>query len=143
MLGDRFVQGRSKFSDHDPARTEPVPKIYIRVRFGHLAEGSIAQVDTGAAWSVLAPRLAEKLGVYGQLGQRVKLSTRFGVHEGHLIRLSVTLVADEGDDLETEGTFFVTRDWPSNVSFLGYSGLLANIRFAVDPQSNDFYFGDS
>jgi len=29
------------------------------------------------------------------------------------------------------------------VSFLGYSGLLSNIRFALDPQANDFYFGPS
>jgi hypothetical protein len=26
-------------------------------------------------------------------------------------------------------------------TFLGYSGLLERIRFAVDPQQNNFYFG--
>lgn len=31
--------------------------------------------------------------------------------------------------------------WPDGMSFLGYSGLLDSLRFAVDPQANDFYFG--
>jgi len=29
------------------------------------------------------------------------------------------------------------------LTFLGYSGLLDRIRFALDPQANDFYFGAS
>jgi hypothetical protein len=47
----------------------------------------------------------------------------------------------DGDSLDTDGTFFVSADWPRRLSFLGYSGLMDSIRFAVDPLSNDFYFG--
>ncbi len=60
----------------------------------------IAQLDTGAAWSVLEPKVANLLG-----------------------------------------TFFICSDWPDGRTFLGYSGLLDSIRFALDPQANHFYFG--
>ncbi len=34
-----------------------------------------------------------------------------------------------------------SSDWPPGKTFLGYSGLLDSIRFALDPQRNHFYFG--
>jgi hypothetical protein len=53
---------------------------------------------------------------------------------------SITFLSDQGDPLDTYGTFFVSPDWPGH-TFLGYSGLLDSIRFALDPQVNHFYFG--
>jgi hypothetical protein len=52
----------------------------------------------------------------------------------------LTIVADEGESCEVEATLFVSRDWAYG-NFVGYSGLLERIRFAVDPGTNDFYFG--
>lgn len=69
------------------------------------------------------------------------LHTRFGTKHGHLVRIPFTFVAEEGESLETEGTFFITPDWPESLNFLGYSGLLDSLRFALDPQVNHFYFG--
>src|SRR4051794_19434578 len=63
MLSTRFVHGRSKFSDHSPGHPEPTAKIYVRVRFPGLSEPQFAHLDTGAAWSVLSPSLAQELGV--------------------------------------------------------------------------------
>jgi hypothetical protein len=143
MLGDRFVQGCARFSDRSPVLTEPTAKIYVKVSFKNLVEGHLAQVDTGAAWSVLSPRIARDLGLMGRIGDRVRLSTRFGIQEGHLVRIPFTLVAEEGESLDTEGTFFISRDWPFDLTFLGYSGMLDSIRFALDPQANRFYFGGS
>ncbi|HEX3530537.1 MAG TPA: hypothetical protein VH988_26035 [Thermoanaerobaculia bacterium] len=142
MLGDHFVQGRAKFNDHSPELIEPTAKVYVNVRFADLRETYVAQLDTGAAWSVLASSLVKKLGLsYG--GRSFKLSTRFGVHSGHLVRIPITFVAQEGIHLDTDGTFFVSNDWPLDLTFLGYSGLLDSIRFALDPQANHFYFGSS
>lgn len=73
--------------------------------------------------------------------RKVRLSTRFGNLHGHLVKAPFTFPAEEGEDLEVRGTFFVSEDWPISLSFLGYSGLLDSIRFALDPQANDFYFG--
>ena len=71
------------------------------------------------------------------------MSTRMGIKAGYLVRASLDFVAEQGEALLTEGTFFVSEDWPDNLTFLGYSGLLDSIRFALDPQRNDFYFGSS
>lgn len=64
-----------------------------------------------------------------------------GIQQGYLVRASLVFVAEQGESLYTEGTFFIAQDWPERLVFLGYSGLLDSIRFALDPQQNDFYFG--
>jgi hypothetical protein len=141
MLEDRFALGRSRFADHRPEVFEPTAKIYVKIRVADLPGVQLAQLDTGAAWSVLSTDLAQALGVLEGDGERLTLSSRFGTHDGYLIRLAVTFLAEEGEALKTDGTFFVSADWPSPVTFLGYSGLLDSIRFALDPQANHFYFG--
>lgn len=50
------------------------------------------------------------------------------------------LRADEGESLRVEATIFLSPDW-IGPNFIGYGGLLQRIRFAVDPESNLFYFG--
>ncbi len=57
-----------------------------------------------------------------------------------LQRHRIEFLADDGQDLEVEATFFIARDWPEP-SVLGYTGVLDRIRFAIDPQANRFYFG--
>jgi hypothetical protein len=133
-----FTTGRSQYADHSPAAKDPTAKIYVRVAFEQGSE-ILAQLDTGAAWSVLAPDVARDLGVSS--GDPARMRTSFGVMDGFLVRVPLTLWADEGDDLRIDGTFFVSDDWPAGMSFLGYSGLLDSLRFAIDPQANDFYFG--
>lgn len=71
---------------------------------------------------------------------RVVLSTRLGRFHGTLFRGLITLVADQGESLDVEATVFLSADWPGP-NFLGYQGLLQRIRFAVDPETNLFYFG--
>lgn len=136
---DRFSSGRSKFADHAPGRPDPTAKIYVRVRFGeHVA---LAQLDTGAAWSVMAPDLAQLLEVSTHGADPARMVTSLGLKEGHLVKLPLIIPAEEGEELSLTGTFFVSEDWPEGMTFLGYLGLLDSIRFALDPQANDFYFG--
>jgi len=52
----------------------------------------------------------------------------------------LTLLADEGESFELDTTLFASREW-SLGNFIGYAGFLERIRFAVDPSTNDFYFG--
>ncbi len=138
---DRFTCGRANYSDNSPLYLEPTAKVFVKVRFRGLSQPFLALVDTGAAWSVLAPDLAQAAGVTVEDGDPADLSTRFGLKRGHLVKVPFTIVADDGEPLNTEGTFFVAPDWPSGQVFLGYSGLLDSIRFALDPQANHFYFG--
>ena len=71
----------------------------------------------------------------------MRLSTRLGVLQGQLIRLPVTLVADEGESLDLEAQFFVSPEWRGG-TFLGYTGFLDRIRIALDSPANLFYFGE-
>ena len=120
---------------------EPTAKIFVRVNIGHLGTNVLAQVDTGAPWSILSQDFIQALDLLSVADRSVTLSTRLGLLRGGLIKLPVTLLADGGRSLAFEGTFFVSPDWTVSQSFLGYSGLLDAIRFAVDPAVNHFYFG--
>jgi hypothetical protein len=136
-----LTSGRSKFVDHVAGSPDRTAKIYVKVEFTGLEDFLFAQLDTGAAWSVLAPDVARKLRIPVEAGDSTVLNTWLGRRQGRLVRVPFTLVADEGEPLAREGTFFVTPDWPEGMTFLGYSGFLDSIRFALDPQVNDFYFG--
>jgi len=124
-------------------RFEPMAKIHIRVKIGHRPITTYAQLDTGAAWSILDPEIARDLDLFEETGERLAMHTWLGKQVGHLVRLPLTFIADEGEPLTIEAPFLITPDWLPGRTFLGYTGLLDSIRTALDPQVNDFYFGPS
>ena len=142
LRGEDFPWGRCLFRDFLKGVPEPTAKVYVKVCIdGRIDSSLYAQIDTGAAWSVLDPTVARTFGLLEQEGEPILLHTRFGLIEGNLVRLPITFLSDQGDPLDTFGTFFISPDWPPGRTFLGYSGLLDSIRFALDPQANHFYFG--
>jgi hypothetical protein len=141
LRGDRFTCGRANFVDFSSFRIESSAKVYVSLLFQGLPQSVLAQLDTGAAWSILAPDIVEASNISIEDGDPALLRTILGTKRGRLVRIPFTFVADEGESLTTEGIFFVTPDWPHGFNFLGYSGLLDRIRFALDPQVNHFYFG--
>lgn len=137
-----FACGRSKFLDFLITAKEPTPKIFVRICLeGQYHSSLYAQVDTGAAWSVLDPDIAAAFGLLHHPGEPAILSSRLGILKGTKVRVPVRFLADDGEPIDIEGTFFVSPDLPRGRTFLGYSGLLEFIRFALDPQVNYFYFG--
>jgi len=142
LAGQSFTVGRARFVDRIPDSAEITAKIYVRVKFPELAQQSVwfAQVDTGASWSILNRELAADLGVLNGDGMLAAMSSRLGIIRGRLERLRVDLIADEGEPVEVESTFFVSRDW-RGPTFLGYSGFLDRLRFAIDPSSDSVFFG--
>jgi len=141
-----FTCGRASFVDSLKNFQEPTAKIFVKICLeGRIDSGFYAQLDTGAAWSVLDPVIAKSLGLIGTGNLRtqlnIQLNTRFGILKGNLIPLNVTFLARDGQHLDTSAPFFISPDWPEGRTFLGYSGLLDSIRFALDPQRNHFYFG--
>jgi hypothetical protein len=141
LNGYRFSSGRSKFSDHVSGWPERTAKVFVKVQFGSLDQSLMAQLDTGAAWSILAPDTAIAAQIPLRSEHPAVLHTRFGTKHGYLVRVPLIFIAEEGESLEADGTFFITPDWPDGLNFLGYSGLLDSFRFALDPQVNHFYFG--
>ncbi|HZF11389.1 MAG TPA: hypothetical protein VFE33_21575 [Thermoanaerobaculia bacterium] len=143
LHGHDFCCSRSRFEDQDRRASEPTAKIFVAIRLPGVSTLLWAQLDTGSAWSVLDPETAEAAGISAEDGIAQVLLTRLGPIEGRLVKVPITLTADEGESLDLEGTFFIAPAWPPGKSFLGYSGLLDSIRFALDPAANHFYFGAS
>jgi len=143
--GADFTIGRAKFFDDPPGGGEPTAKVFIRIVLEGQDTPIFAQLDTGSPWSILAREHAEELGLLGNAdGMEKNLSTREGMKAGRLVKVSLTIPADEdeGQSLDIpEATVFVSEDWPVGRSFIGYGGLIELIRIGLDPQENYFYFG--
>ncbi len=138
LNGESFASGCSRFRDQAPGVAEATAKIFVRVDFSTI--DTLAQLDTGSAFSMLERELADALGLLDGDGEPVKISARGGNYSGRLERVPITLAADDGEALDIEAAFFVSREWPGK-TFLGYTGLLDHIRMALDPGTNLFYFG--
>jgi hypothetical protein len=140
LSGSVFVSGRARFLDHDTTAQESTAKIFVKIEPADLGFSILAQLDTGAAWSILRPDVASEIDFSDDLDQSVTLRTRFGPIPGQLKRTPITILADDGDSLTIDATVFVSPDWQGG-NFLGYSGFLEKIRFAIAPEENTFYFG--
>ncbi len=128
----------SSYFDEDQDDHPDSARIHVRVEFDGVAV--FALLDTGASWSVVNTELAEEPGLFDRDGEPVDMSSRMGTISGKLVRAVARLVAEDGESVEVDSTLFVSREWPAG-TFIGYSGLLERIRFAVDPDTNSFIFG--
>jgi hypothetical protein len=140
ITGAPFTTGRARYFDHDTTAAEGTGKIFVRIAAQGMEGPILAQLDTGAAWSVINAEIAEELGLLNGAGELTNLSTRHGPVSGRLESATIQILADDGSSLDVDATVFVSAEWMDS-TFLGYSGLLERIRFGLDPQSNDFHFG--
>jgi hypothetical protein len=64
---------------------------------------------------------------------------------GALHRLTLTLLAEDGEDMQLDVTAFAPdasyEGVPELPSILGLHGCLERVRFAFDPVTDTFYFG--
>lgn len=143
MLGENdFAQGVLTYEDHyrnDFRNTRIVINVTLQS-----TKKIYAIVDTGAPWCILDPEDAEVIQPGIPVGKE-QIYVRGILYNGLLYRIPVTLKAEHGADITVDATFFVPdlkpqEDW-FHPNFLGLSGFLERIRFAVDPQQNYFYFG--
>lgn len=101
----------------------------------------LALFDTGAHFCILHDEVVEL--IRGELDEPIgamKLRTARGLMEGELYRHPIRLVAEVGRDLVIDSTLYVVPGW-RGPNFLGYSGALDRLRFALNPRVNRFYFG--
>jgi hypothetical protein len=136
-----FATGSAFYVDADSAHPHLDPRILVRLSLGLLPRPLLAVVDTAAHWCLFEPEVGFVLRqIFRPIEIRVSLSTRLGSIYGDLYRIPIVLVADDGQDLDVEATVLLSPDW-RGPNFIGYQGLLQRIRFAVDPETNLFYFG--
>lgn len=133
-----FATGKSRYHDEAPGISTETASVHVQVEFDGVRV--LAMLDTGAVWSVLNAELAANLDLFDRDGPAQTISTRIGTIQGKLVRTMTTLVAEDGDSVDVDSTVFVSPDWPAG-NFIGYTGLLEQIRFAVDPGTNAFLFG--
>lgn len=138
--GALFCGGRSRFLDNITGGVEGTAKVYVKIVPEALGEVLVAQLDTGAAWSVLDAEVADALSLLNGNGFPTPLTARGGVFHGRLERIRIDLVADEGESFGLDATVWVSPQWRQG-NFLGYEGFLSRLRFAIDPSDNFFYFG--
>lgn len=116
-------------------------RILVSLELELISRTVVAVVDTAAPWCIFEPEVGDLLSPHlSPVQDRVVLSTRMGTLRGSLFRVPVKLPADGGMSLDVEATVFLSPDW-QGPNFIGYEGLLQRIRFAVDPETNLFYFG--
>jgi hypothetical protein len=137
-----FATGMSVYLDSEVERPQrQPPRVVVRVQPKPLTIPILAVLDTAAPWCILKPLIGDLImDELAEIPGLVKLSTRLGTYDGRLYRGSLTLLAEEGESLDLEVTFFLSPQWQGG-NFLGYEGALERARFAVNPRENLFYFG--
>lgn len=139
---DGTIFACSQTSYTDQIGEHPDSRIYVLVQFDTLPK-TFAVLDTGAPWCILNEEQAKELNPnYKDEAIDTKcLNIRGEKTKGVLIRLPITICAEQGLDIIIEGTVFVPQDERDLPNFIGLEGLLSRIKFAINPQSNIFYFG--
>ena len=142
--GRSFAQGACTFLYHPATEEDVTPRIIVAVQIEGLQTETV--VDTGGVYLVCDPEIADLLDVDPARGLGIaELNIRGIKVSGSLHRLSLTLLAEQGQSIELEATAFVPRLQPNEPwklpSFMGLMGCLERLRFAVDPSTDTFYFG--
>jgi hypothetical protein len=145
LLSGDFVQGVTSYRDHYPGEEQAVRVVVPITIEGRLVVQAI--LDTGSPWCILDPEIARQVGVAVEMGYEPerKLLVRGIWYSGKLLRIGISLEAQQGDSVQIDATVFVPilaveEPWP-HPNFIGLDGFLNRIRFAVDPAENTFYFG--
>ena len=142
--GSPFVTGSQSHVFYAPRPAEPKARLVLRVALEGLT--TQAMVDTGGLYLFCMPSIAHALHV--DAGQALGVQTilfRDERVQGALHRLTLTLLAEEGEDMQLDVTAFVPdasyEGGPELPSILGLHGCLERARFAFDPVTDTFYFG--
>lgn len=119
----------------------------VRIILGVAIDGVPAQavVDTGGVYCILHPAVALNIGFDPSSAIGNKEITIHGLpYKGSLFRSLLEIFAEQGESLEQQVTVFVPdatpEEWGWLPTYLGLTGCLEYLRFAVDPIQNQFYF---
>ena len=140
LNGKSFAPNAAHYHEEDPSLESDQTSIHVEIIIqGRTEIATLARLDPATPWVVLNAELTETLGL-GADGPDAHLQTAAGRMKGTLERFPIVLAAQQGQSLEIDATLFVCSEWRRG-NFLGYSGLLERLRFAVDPATRRFYFG--
>ena len=145
--GNLFAVGRI------PCEICPIPgdrsdtkRLLIPVQVGGIT--TTAVVDTGGIYLILAPDIAIELHLNpdGAIGQD-SVKIRGWEYSGNLYRVYLDIPAEEGESLQQDVATLVpnatAEEWGELPTYLGLTGCLEYLRFAVDPIACQFYFASA
>ena len=141
--GETFAKGAIAY-DYEPAiASETSNRIILQVQIQGIKTRAV--VDTGAPYVICAPDIARRAGIDPASAlKKDRMLIRQMRLDGFVYRLNLTLKAEVGEDLNVDATVFVPEVeefWGDFPSFIGLAGFLERIRFAIDPNTDTFYFG--
>ncbi len=142
--GTPFATGAIPY-DYAPVGSDETPRLLLQVDFEGIR--ATALVDTGAPYVVCAPAIARLLDLDSTTAlEQIVLFIRGLRISGSLYRLTLSFPALWGEPLDVETTVFVPAghsavDWGDIPSFIGLTGCLELMRFAVDSATETFFFG--
>ncbi len=138
-----FATGACHYEDRPANAPEGTPRIVVPIGIhGFHTQGML---DTGGMYLLCNQEMAVFLDLPPNGGQAETVLVRGAWVRGTLHRISMTLVATDGQDLDIDATAFIP-DSEERVDLpllLGLLGCLERICFAVDPLNQVFYFGDA
>lgn len=141
--GRQYTSGVLSYFDNEPDHSARNAKVFVPITFVCEAADipTLALLDTGAEWSVIKWEIAlqlqcDRLPSCGEVGYE----TRLGFFQGSLFRIPYRILAQTGESLSGEGTFWASPGWDS-LTILGYNGFLTSLRTGLDPSRSEFHFG--
>ena len=143
--GEPFATGVTEYVYQPATPQDSFPRLILNVEFEGISSSAI--LDTGAPYAICAPSVARRLALTPQQSlEKIRMIIRGVSVEGDLFRLAIRFVTLYGGDMDVDATVFVLgpeseESWGDLPSFIGLSGCLERMRFAVDPTSDSFYFG--
>lgn len=142
--GSPFALGAAPYAYQAATATETTPRIIITVIIGEIQTAAL--VDTGGVYLLCSPEIAAQARLdSAEAIPTAPLRWGRGVIKGVLQRLPITLPAVEGEGVTIDATAFIPApeyEWKEDLPcILGMQGCLENLRFAIDPNDDTFYFG--
>lgn len=139
--GEPFATGVAEYTYRPATEREDLPRVILPIEIEGIA--TLAVLDTAAPYVVCVPEIAQQLSLSPEDSTGdMKLQVRGDTVSGHLYRLRLRFVASQGQSLDVEATAFVPdADWGPWPCFIGLSGCLERMRFALDPVHDRFFFG--
>jgi hypothetical protein len=145
--GEPFATGVMDY-EFQPINTGEInQRIILRISVEDIP--TIAVLDTGGPYLIVAPVVADRLGFDPNSSlERTDITIRGDKFYGNLYRIDVKLTATDGASVTFQATAFVPEadqeeKWGKLPTFLGIESCLERIRFALDPnpEAPKFYFG--
>jgi len=141
--GEPFASGSQAYLSGPIGPTDPSNRLIIEIEIGEFTTSAV--IDTGSPYVVIDPRIAESIGIESSSALQPSILSIRGIRTtGFLHRINLTIRADLGEEITVDSTVFVPelegQEW-GLPCFIGWTGCLERLSFAIDPHDERFYFG--